>query len=130
MFLDEGQVVATGTPADLKVQAGQAQVDLIDATEADFVLLTAALVAFKAASDAPCRTVRVAVHAGGTSGIREISTITAAALRAGARIERFSMHEPDLNDVYFQLIGCARPRWAAERAALPPAPAAIAPPGP
>lgn len=112
VFLDDGQVVAAGTPADLKLRAGQAQVDLIAATEADFVLLTGALSAFTTASDASRRTVRVAVHDRGTSGIREISAITAAALRAGARIERFSLHEPDLDDLYFQLTGRARPGLA------------------
>ena len=36
-----------------------------------------------------------------------------AALRAGASIERFSLHEPSLDDVYFQLTGHARPAGAA-----------------
>jgi uncharacterized protein (UPF0548 family) len=38
-------------------------------------------------------------------------------MRAGAGIERFSLREPDLDDVYFQLTGHARPAGAAEGAA-------------
>jgi hypothetical protein len=50
-------------------------------------------------------------------GIRELNAITGAALRAGASIERFSLHEPDLDDVYFQLTGHARAAGAAGDAA-------------
>ncbi len=42
---------------------------------------------------------------------------TGAAVRAGASIERFSLREPDLDDVYFQLTGHARPAGAAGDAA-------------
>jgi daunorubicin resistance ABC transporter ATP-binding subunit len=113
VFISHGQVVATGAPAELKAHAGQAQVGLIAATDADLARLTAALGAFTIASDASRRTVRVAVAGSDTSGIRELNDITTAAVRAGARIERFWLREPDLDDVYFQLTGHARPAAAA-----------------
>jgi oleandomycin transport system ATP-binding protein len=43
VFLNAGQVVATGTPAELKARAGQAQLDLVAASDADLARLTAAL---------------------------------------------------------------------------------------
>jgi ABC-type multidrug transport system ATPase subunit len=117
VFVDDGQVVATGTPADLKAQTGQAQVDLIAASDADLARLTGALTAFKTISDAHRRTVRVAIDHGGTSGVRELSDLLAAAVLADARIEGFTLHEPDLDDVYRRLTGHARPLPSAEGAA-------------
>jgi daunorubicin resistance ABC transporter ATP-binding subunit len=117
VFITAGQVVATGTPGELKAQAGQAQLELITATGADLSRLTAALGAFTAVSDPARKTVHVAVTGGGTRGIRELSDITAAAARAGARIERFALREPDLDDVYFQLTGHSRPAVPAAAAA-------------
>jgi ABC-2 type transport system ATP-binding protein len=109
VFIDAGRVITTGTPAELKARAGQAQFDLIAATGADFIRLTAALEALDVVTDAARRAVRVAVQGSGLEGIRELNAITGAAARAGATIERFSLREPDLDDVYFQLTGRARP---------------------
>jgi ABC-2 type transport system ATP-binding protein len=108
VFLDDGQVVASGTPADLKAQTGQVQVDLVAASAADLVRLTAALDAFKAVGDSQRRTVRVAIGQTGTGGVRELGDIVAAAVRTGAHIERFALHEPDLDDVYRRLAGYNR----------------------
>jgi ABC-type multidrug transport system ATPase subunit len=113
VFIDAGQVVAAGTPAELKEQSGQAQFDLIAATDADVVRLTAALGALAVVTDQARRAVRVAVQGSGLDGIRELNAITGAAVRAGASIERFSVREPDLDDVYFRLTGHARPARAA-----------------
>jgi daunorubicin resistance ABC transporter ATP-binding subunit len=113
VFLSDGQVVATGTPAELKAQAGRSQVGLVAATGADLARLTAALGAFTIAIDGPRRAVRVAVAGSGTDGVRGLNDITAAVAGAGARIERFWLREPDLDDVYFQLTGHTRPAAAA-----------------
>jgi ABC-type multidrug transport system ATPase subunit len=109
VFIDAGQVVATGPPAELKARAGQAQFDLIAASDADVIRLTAALGAAGIVTDVAGRAVRVAVQGSGRDGIRELTAITEAVTRAGARIERFSLHEPDLDDVYFQLARHPRP---------------------
>jgi ABC-2 type transport system ATP-binding protein len=103
VFIDDGQVVASGTPADLKAQTGQVQVDLIAESDADLVRLTAALDAFKAVGDPQRRMVRVAIGRDGTAGVRELGDIVAAAVATGAHIERFALHEPDLDDVYRRL---------------------------
>jgi ABC-2 type transport system ATP-binding protein len=113
VFIDAGRVVATGTPGELKARAGQAQLDLVAASDADLARLAAALGAFPAVTDAARRAVRVAVTADGTGGVRELSDITAAAAAAGARIARFSLREPDLDDAYFQLTGHTRPALVA-----------------
>jgi ABC-2 type transport system ATP-binding protein len=112
VFINSGQVVATGTPADLKARAGQAQLDLVAASDADFTLLSSALSGFPSASDARRRAVSVAVHDSGTAGLGTLSVLTGAAVQSGARVERFSLREPDLDDAYFQLTGHARPTEA------------------
>jgi ABC-2 type transport system ATP-binding protein len=117
VFIDAGRVVAAGTPAELKARAGQAQFDLIAATGADVIRLTAALGTLAVVTDQACRAVRVAVQGSGLEGIRELNAITGAAAAAGAGIERFSLREPDLDDVYFQLTGHARAAGAAGDAA-------------
>jgi len=113
VFIDAGRVVATGTPAELAARAGQAQFDLIAASDADVIRLTAALDAFAVVTDVARRAVRVALQGRGLAGTRELNAITGAAARAGASIERFSLHEPNLDEVYFQLTGHARPAGAA-----------------
>jgi ABC-2 type transport system ATP-binding protein len=113
-FIDAGQVVATGTPGELKARAGQLQLDLVADASADLGRLTAALGAFQVTADGPRRAVRVAVGGSGTEAVRELRDITAAASQAGVRIERLALHEPDLDDVYFQLTGHARPGDAEE----------------
>ena len=114
VFMDAGQVVATGTPAELKARAGQLQLDLVAAGRADLGRLTGALGAFQVATDGTHLAVRVAVRGTGTRAVREVRDITAAATRAGVRIERVALREPDLDDVYFQLTGHARPGEAEE----------------
>jgi daunorubicin resistance ABC transporter ATP-binding subunit len=109
VFIDAGRIVATGTPAELKTRVGQAQFDLIVASDADVIRLTAALDAASMVTAVAGRAVRVAVQGSGRDGIQELNAITEAATRSGARIERFSLHEPDLDDVYFQLTGHPRP---------------------
>ena len=59
----------------------------------------------------------VADQGSGLDGIRDLNAITAAAVQADASIERFSLREPDLDDVYFQLTGHPRPAGAAGGAA-------------
>jgi len=116
VFVDAGQVVATGTPAELKARAGQAQFDLIAASDADVFRLTAALGAASIETDVTGRAVRVAVQGSGRDSVRELNAITEAATRSGAQIERFALHEPDLDDVYFQLTGHPRPTQAPDAA--------------
>jgi daunorubicin resistance ABC transporter ATP-binding subunit len=117
VFIDAGRVVATGTPAELKARAGQAQFDLIAATDADVIRLTAAFGALAVVTDQARRAVRVAVQGTGLDGVRELNAITGVAERAGVSIERFSLREPDLDDVYFQLTGHPRAAGAAGDAA-------------
>jgi daunorubicin resistance ABC transporter ATP-binding subunit len=116
VFIEAGRIVATGTPAELKARAGQAQFDLIAASAADVLRLTAALAAAHHRTDVTGRVVRVAVQVSGLPGIRELNAITETATRSGARIERFALHEPDLDDVYFQLAGRPRPTRAPDAA--------------
>jgi daunorubicin resistance ABC transporter ATP-binding subunit len=108
VFVDAGQVVATGTPAELKARAGRTQLNVVAASAADLALLTAALDGFKPACDAARRAVSVPVHDSGAAGLAELASLAGAAAQSGARADRFYLREPDLDDVYFQLTGHAR----------------------
>lgn len=112
VFISSGEVVATGTPAQLKARAGRAQLDLVAASDADFALLAPALGGFEPASDAPHRAVSVPVRGSGTAGLGTLSAVTETAVQSGARVERFSLREPDLDDAYFQLTAHTRPAEA------------------
>jgi daunorubicin resistance ABC transporter ATP-binding subunit len=100
VFIKEGEVVATGTPAELKARTGQAQLDLVAASDDDLARLTAALGEFHAVTEVSRRTVRA-----GVQDIAALGDVIATVLRAGARIDSYSLREPDLDDVYFQLTG-------------------------
>jgi daunorubicin resistance ABC transporter ATP-binding subunit len=100
VFINAGEVVATGTPAELKGRAGQAQIDVVAASDADFAQLTAALAGFRTVTDIARRTVRA-----GVEDIGALGDIAAAAARAGARVQSYDVRQPDLDDVYFQLTG-------------------------
>src|ERR1700722_4017984 len=116
VFIEAGRIVATGTPAELKARAGQAQFDLIAASDADVIRLTTALAAAHPRTDVTSRAVPVAVPASGPQALHELTAITQVATRSGAQIERFALHEPDLDDVYFQLTGRPRPTRAPDAA--------------
>jgi daunorubicin resistance ABC transporter ATP-binding subunit len=103
VFIEAGEVVTTGTPTELKARTGQAQIELVAASDADLARLTTALSQFQPVTDASRRTVHASVQ-----DIGVLNEITAAASRAGARVERFSLREPNLDDVYFQLTGINR----------------------
>jgi ABC-2 type transport system ATP-binding protein len=108
VFIDAGQLVATGPPAQLKARAGEAEFDLVAGSAADLIRLAGALGELAVVTDEASRTLRVTVHGSGLDGIRELNAITAAAAQAGASIESFTLHEPDLGDVYFQFTGHSR----------------------
>jgi ABC-2 type transport system ATP-binding protein len=112
VFVDSGEVVATGTPAEMKAMAGQTRLDLIAASPADFALLASALGGFEPARDVAERTISVPVRGSGTEGLGTLSVLTDAALHSGAHVERFALREPDLDDAYFQLTGSIRPSAA------------------
>ena len=109
VFLDSGRVVATGTPAELKARAGKTQLVLAVASDRETALLASCLSAYHAVADPGHRNVRVAVPGAGADGLRDLRTVLDAALRSGVALESYTVREPDLDDVYFQLTGHARP---------------------
>jgi ABC-2 type transport system ATP-binding protein len=102
VFINAGEVVATGTPGELKARAGQAQIDLVAASDADLGRLTAALASYRTVTDAARRTVSA-----GIADIGALGDIAAAAARAGVRLESYAVHQPDLDDVYSYLTKAA-----------------------
>ncbi|WP_062991187.1 ATP-binding cassette domain-containing protein [Nocardia anaemiae] len=108
VFLDAGRMVATGTPAELKARAGSTQLILTASSEQAAARLTASLDGYPAVTDLEQRTVRIAVPATGTDGLKQLRAMLDATLGAGD-IAHYAVREPDLDDVYFQLTGHRRP---------------------
>jgi ABC-2 type transport system ATP-binding protein len=97
--LDQGRLVAQGTPDDLKRQVPGTHVRLRFATAAD--LDAAASIFTESTRDDESLTLRVPGD-GGTKSVRAIlDTLDRYALSA----EEFSVHTPDLDDVFLALTG-------------------------
>ncbi|WP_433174829.1 ATP-binding cassette domain-containing protein [Actinoallomurus sp. CA-150999] len=109
IFLDTGRVVATGTPAELKARAGSTQLILTTAAGDDTTRLATCLAGHHTVTDIDHQTVRIALPTTGNAGLHELRAVLDAALSAGVDIVSHTVREPDLDDVYFQLTGHARP---------------------
>ncbi|MBU3066871.1 ATP-binding cassette domain-containing protein [Nocardia sp. NEAU-G5] len=115
-FLDTGRLITTGSPAELKARAGSTQLVLTTVSAREAARLGAGLDGHRAVADADHRTVRIPLPDSGSDGLRELRAVLDTALRAGVAVESYAVREPDLDDVYFQLTGHARPADAKEAA--------------
>jgi len=105
VLIDEGRVVATGAPQDLKARIGGARLELTTATEPDFARLRTALAGLVVVADQARRTVSVFLGGPGRPGLRDLAEALERAIGAGAAVEAFSLHQAGLDDVFFQLTG-------------------------
>ena len=105
VLIDEGRVVATGAPQDLKARIGGARLDLTVATDADFARLCTALAGLVIVTDQARRTVSVVLGGPGRPGLRDLAEALQRAIGAEAGVEAFSLHQASLDDVFFQLTG-------------------------
>jgi ABC-type multidrug transport system ATPase subunit len=102
-FIDAGRVIARGTPAELKARVGQTQLRVTLSSAADAAALLAAL--GKSAATADDVVVQIPLTSGGNDGFGTLGKVVIAIDRASIPILSYEVHEPRLDDVYFQLTG-------------------------
>jgi ABC-2 type transport system ATP-binding protein len=97
--LDNGRIVASGTPGELKKLVPGGHIKLVFADEA---ALSAADAAFaeSARSDA-----ELTLQVPSDGGARSLRSVFDTLDRAGLEVETFEIHTPDLDDVFFALTG-------------------------
>ena len=115
-MLDHGQVIASGTPGQLKAAAGTGvlRVRLTEPGDRDLArqVLTAALGAeISPDSDPAVLTARIAGTAGGQAGDQQGSAAVAWAIARlagdGIGVAAFSLGQPSLDEVFLGLTGHA-----------------------
>ena len=96
--LDQGRIVATGTPAELKrrVPGGHIRLQFADEVHA-----AAAARLLEGGS----RDGDLALNVPGDAGVRALRTLLAKLDDAAIEVEDLSLHTPDLDDVFFALTG-------------------------
>ena len=96
--LDEGRIVALGTAAELKrrVPGGHIRLEFADdaqAASAERIL------------EGATREGELALNVPGDAGVSAVRALFARLEDAGIEVESFSVHTPDLDDVFFALTG-------------------------
>ncbi|HET9172227.1 MAG TPA: ATP-binding cassette domain-containing protein [Actinospica sp.] len=98
--LDQGRIVATGTSAELKRRVPGGHIRLVFADEAHVADAERIL-------DGATREGDLALNVPGDSGVRAVRALFTRLDDAGIEVESFSVHTPDLDDVFFALTGHA-----------------------
>jgi len=104
VILDEGRLIAAGTPANLKSQAGERVIEVHARFQEDLPLVAAALERLDHGAvrvDEPARRVSVPVGAGG----QWLSAALQAAEASGAHVDDISLRQPSLDEVFLALTG-------------------------
>ncbi|MBS2964290.1 ATP-binding cassette domain-containing protein [Actinocrinis puniceicyclus] len=96
--LDQGRIVAAGTPAELKRRVPGGHVSL---QFADDARLTAAAGILDGASRAD----DLSLHVPGDRGVSALRTLLNRLDEAAIEVDSLSVHTPDLDDVFFALTG-------------------------
>jgi ABC-2 type transport system ATP-binding protein len=100
-IIDQGRIVAEGSPESLKAQIGRPTVEATPAEEADAQRLGTALERF--GSPQPAAPGAVAVRL--TDGVEELTEIVRALDAADIRIANLEVHAPSLDDVFLNKTG-------------------------
>ncbi|QWF78798.1 ATP-binding cassette domain-containing protein [Amycolatopsis sp. CA-230715] len=99
-----GQVIAEGTPEQLKRKVGQERLELTVAAQADIAPALRALDSLTVANPAVDRDKRV-IGLQLDSGIDGIASVSAALSSAGVTVTDFGIRRPTLDDVFLNLTG-------------------------
>ena len=97
--LDNGKIVASGTPAELKRLVPGGHIKLVFADEADLSSADAAFAEGKRAD------AELTLEVPSDGGARSLRSVFDTLDRAGLEVETFEIHTPDLDDVFFALTG-------------------------
>jgi ABC-2 type transport system ATP-binding protein len=104
--VDAGQVIAEGTPDELKSLVGGERIELRLSPGADFTAAAAAIGAHTAGTaQVDTRQRKVTAPVSATAGVT--TDVVRALDQAGVRVDSVSVHRPSLNDVFLKLTGHA-----------------------
>ncbi len=98
-FIDDGRVIARGTPAELKARTGGRHVECAMASADEARQLAAKLSAFEATLEGN----RVRVNIGDRTA--DLARLMLAVEQAGIELVDYQVRTPSLDDVYFALTG-------------------------
>ena len=100
-IIDQGRIVAEGTPAELKAEIGRPTVEVLPAEESERGAVEGVLTTFGEAVERPGGTVAVRLN-GGES---ELADVVRALDQAGLKVAQLRLHAPTLDDVFLEKTG-------------------------
>src|SRR5215210_4415767 len=100
-IIDQGRIVAEGTPDVLKAEVGRPSLEVIPADASGCDRLASVLGRFGAPVDAPAGTVAVRLE----RGADELADVVRALDAESVPIEHFQLHSPSLDDVFLAKTG-------------------------
>jgi ABC-2 type transport system ATP-binding protein len=100
-IIDRGQIVAEGTPTDLKAEVGRPTVEAVPVEQGDREHLTAVLERF--GDEAPASAGGVGVRL--RSGVRDLAEIVRALDADSIAVADLRLHAPSLDDVFLAKTG-------------------------
>jgi len=119
-IIDQGRIVAEGTPNSLKASIGRSSVEAVPADPRDRDRLAAVLATFGEPASASPKGVAVRLR----GGTEELTDVVRALDAASLRVAGLQVHEPSLDDVFLaktgrSLEGAGEQAAADEREAVP-----------
>jgi len=100
-IIDQGRIVAEGTPEALKAEVGRPSLEVIPADKSGCDRLATVLSRFGASVDAPDGAVAVRLE----RGADELANVVRALDAESVGIEHFQLHSPSLDDVFLAKTG-------------------------
>ena len=102
-IIHRGRIVAEGTPAELKREAGRRRIEVVPADPAQRDLVATVLRAFGGPHEG--RPEAVSVQLDPTSNGSAVDRVVRALADAGVAVEDLAIHAPSLDDVFLQKTG-------------------------
>jgi daunorubicin resistance ABC transporter ATP-binding subunit len=103
VVLDQGRVVASGSPQALKARIGGARFEIAARSETDVERLQQSLGHFGATLGQASRSVGVTLSGTGRDALRELEAVLHAVGAADVEIDSYDLHKASLEDVFIQL---------------------------
>jgi ABC-2 type transport system ATP-binding protein len=101
VVIDEGKVIATGTPAQLKAKVGSDRLELAIAKKSNFEAARKAITAKDVQINPEQRIISLATK----GGVKDLKTVLAQLDDAGVEVESVELRRPTLDDVFLSLTG-------------------------
>lgn len=101
VVIDNGKVIASGSPTQLKAKVGSDRLELLIAADSNFELARTALGAKKIQADSERRVLSFTTK----GGVRELKHVLQQLEDAGITVESVELRRPTLDDVFLALTG-------------------------